>query len=171
MSAEQLTRPTVCVAPTARSKCQSCSEKIESGSQRVGMPARHAGLSVTRWLHPVCFVNNLLVDTAPSSRAKCAGDGTPIAKGEPRLLMRLISCEGDARAQKIYKPQNAYSLIQELRKIEGVGSLKADSIAGMDTLSKEQQKWVRDALSGKKLDAAKVRTAYVAHLHFKQSLS
>uniref|UniRef100_A0A6S9ZY85 Uncharacterized protein n=1 Tax=Chrysotila carterae TaxID=13221 RepID=A0A6S9ZY85_CHRCT len=109
--------------------------------------------------------------TAQIRIRRCAGDGTPIAKGEPRLLMRLISCEGDARAQKIYKPQNAYSLIQELRKIEGVGSLKADSIAGMDTLSKEQQKWVRDALSGKKLDAAKVRTAYVAHLHFKQSLS
>uniref|UniRef100_A0A7S4BRL1 PARP-type domain-containing protein n=1 Tax=Chrysotila carterae TaxID=13221 RepID=A0A7S4BRL1_CHRCT len=83
MSAEQLTRPTVCVAPTARSKCQSCSEKIESGSQRVGMPARHAGLSVTRWLHPVCFVNNLLVDTAPSSRANVddsAAEPAPISR-------------------------------------------------------------------------------------------
>ncbi len=65
------------------------------GETRVSFPGRHAGLSVTKWLHPACFAGHcLVVDYAPTGRAKCAGGGRAIGKGEARLVMRIKNCEG-----------------------------------------------------------------------------
>lgn len=174
-------------APTSRSKCQSCKEKIMMDEERVGMPARHAGLcvasnstapaaahshpssvltpprssdrrSVLKWLHPACFAANLRVDTAPTNRAKCAGDSTPISLGEPRLLMQLVSrCDGKVTAQKIYKPQNALPFLKELREAGGVWH--AEAIAGVTELPEEVRAWTVDALLERSLAGRAVPVA------------
>ena len=80
--------PALVEAPSNRSKCQSCRELIALGSHRVGLPYYHGGFTVTKWHHPSCFKRHcLLVDYAPTDRAKDTSDGTPISKGQPRLVI------------------------------------------------------------------------------------
>ena len=46
------------------------------------------GFTVTKWHHPSCFkLHCLRVDYAPTDRAKDVSDGTPISKGQPRLVI------------------------------------------------------------------------------------
>ena len=111
-------KPTLEVASSNRSSCQRCKEKIEKGEMRAGMPSRHNGLSVTKWLKPACLVKNLRVDYAPTGRAKCKGDGSPIAKGEPRVLFRILDCLGNVNSQCIFKPPNAAEYLAELGRCE-----------------------------------------------------
>ena len=43
---------------------------------------------MTKWHHPSCFkLHCLRVDYAPTDRAKDVSDGTPISKGQPRLVI------------------------------------------------------------------------------------
>ena len=51
--------PQLVEALSNRSKCQACGEFIAYGSIRVGMPARHNGVLITKWLHPECFAREL----------------------------------------------------------------------------------------------------------------
>ena len=60
----------------------------ELWSYRVGLPYYHGGFTVVKWHHPSCFKRHcLLVDYAPTGRAKDTSDGTPISKGQPRLVI------------------------------------------------------------------------------------
>ena len=80
--------PVIVEAPSDRSKCQSCREFIALGSYRVGLPYYHGGFTVVKWHHPSCFKRHcLLVDYAPTGRAKDTSDGTPISEGQPRLVI------------------------------------------------------------------------------------
>ena len=80
--------PVIVEAPSHRSKCQSCGEFIALGSYRVGLPYYHGGFTVVKWHHPSCFKRHCLrVDYAPTGRAKDTSDGTPISKGQPRLVI------------------------------------------------------------------------------------
>ena len=77
------------------------------GENREGRDAcRHAVAAqrapVTKWLKPACLVKNPRVDYAPTGRAKCKGDGSPIAKGEPRVLFRILDCLGNVNSQCIF---------------------------------------------------------------------
>ena len=90
MRVEAMTQdyPVIVEAPSNRSKCQSCGELIALGSYRVGLPYYHGGFTVVKWHHPSCFKRHcLLVDYAPTGRAKDTSDGTPISKGQPRLVI------------------------------------------------------------------------------------
>ena len=140
-------KPTLEVASSNRSSCQRCKEKIEKGEMRAGMPSRHNGLSVTKWLKPACLVKNLRVDYAPTGRAKCKGDGSPIAKGEPRVLFRILDCLGNVNSQCIFKPPNAAEYLAELGRCEGV-TLDIGAIDGMDELEPEHRAWTKSALAG-----------------------
>eukprot|EP00310_Coccolithus_braarudii_P024654 CAMPEP_0183351088 /NCGR_PEP_ID=MMETSP0164_2-20130417/23356_1 /TAXON_ID=221442 /ORGANISM="Coccolithus pelagicus ssp braarudi, Strain PLY182g" /LENGTH=198 /DNA_ID=CAMNT_0025523189 /DNA_START=71 /DNA_END=667 /DNA_ORIENTATION=- len=148
--------PQISIATTGRSKCHGCKEPIEKNTTRVGMPDRHNSLTVFRWLHPNCFASNMRIDVAPTGRAKCAADGTLIKKGEPRLLMRLLNCEGATKSQKIYKPQNALPFLAELREVEGVGELQAGDMDGVAELEEAQRSWVTDLLAGESVEGREV---------------
>ena len=117
------------------------------GDHRVGMPARHNGLSVTKWLHPLCFAANLRVDYAPTGRASCKGDGSKIEKGEPRLLTRYFNCLDAVGAQCIFKPRNAASLLEDLR-VAGAPVVPAE-VDGVKELAADHRQSVIDALAGK----------------------
>ena len=86
-------------------------------------------------MKPNCFARNMRVDYAPTGRAKCKGDGSPIAKGEPRVLFRLLDCVGNVNTQCIFKPPNAAAYLAELGRCEGV-SLDIGAIDGMDELER-----------------------------------
>ncbi len=141
-----LTRPDVFIAPSNRSKCYACKEPIALGAQRVGMPARSSGLTVTKWVHPACFARCLCVDLAPTGRASCKGDGTSIEKGTPRVLMRLYTDCGDVKggSQCIYKPHNATDL---LSRLEGVKVDPATVQGVADLESAEHREYVLKALA------------------------
>jgi hypothetical protein len=141
-----LTRPEVSTAPTGRSKCVQCKEPIAQGEHRVGMPARHNGLSVTKWLHPTCFASSLKVDLAPTNRASCRGDGTKIEKGEPRLLARYFNCLNEVGSQCIFKPHNAAVLLADLRRAGA--SVEPAEVTGLKELVGGDRQAVIDALTG-----------------------
>ena len=141
-----LTRPEVFIASSNRSKCYACKESIALGAQRVCMPARSSGLTVTKWVHPACFARCICVDLAPTGRASCKGDGTSIEKGTPRVLMRLYTDDGDVKggSQCIYKPHNATDL---LSRLEGV-SIDPATVQGVAELeSAEHRAYVLKALA------------------------
>ena len=152
--------PQIVEAPSDRSRCQLCREHIHLGRWRVGMPYRHAGLTVTKWHHPSCFAAQvLLCDYAPTGRACCAGDGTPIAKGQPRLVVH--GAEGAHR--KCYKPENAAAFLAELLEHAGVGTphtghyvpaTPLNTVAGLNELLPAHRKWVLAALSGRAVGPA-----------------
>ena len=142
--------PVLVEAPSGRSRCVCCGEFIPLGSTRVGMPARHNGLSVTKWVHPPCFARFCVrCDYAPTDRARCQGDGSPIRKGEPRLVLFLESpASGKVVHQKAYKPPNAAPFLRDLCALPGV-DVRPDSIAGLDALdTPEHRAWVVAALAG-----------------------
>ena len=57
----------ISAAPTARSKCQACKETIQKDEMRISFPGRHNGITVTKWLHPLCFAEKgVLCDYAPT---------------------------------------------------------------------------------------------------------
>ena len=109
---------------------------------------------MTKWLKPACLVKNLRVDYAPTG-AKCKGDGSPIAKGEPRVLFRILDCLGNVNSQCIFKPPNAAEYLAELGRCEGV-TLDIGAIDGMDELEPEHRAWTKSALRrrGGRVDAA-----------------
>ena len=147
--------PEISVATTSRSKCQSCKEVIKAGSIRVGMVGRHSGISVRKWLKPQCFVDNMLVDYAPTNRATCKISGTGIAKGEVRLLFRLIGCDGKVQSQHIMKPSVAHELFQSFVDIQGI-SLSAETVPGLDSIDAAHREYVVDALSGRDVQSRPV---------------
>lgn len=137
----------ISVATSGRSRCQRCKEPIELGAQRVSFPGRHNSLSVAKWLHPRCFAKRCLrLDYAPSNRAKCAGSGVSIAKGEPRLLMQLRNCKGEVSSTKIYRPEAAAPFLAELFGLEACAGLTTDHIASY--ADEEHRSWVAAALRG-----------------------
>ena len=154
MGTYRASRPQLVPALSGRSKCQFCGELIEFGDIRVGMPAKHNGVSITKWLHPPCFARHgLRCDYAPTDRAHCSGDGSHIRKGEPRLVMFLDSCDAVSGRpltchQKLYKPPNAASFIRELLALPNV-DVRIDTIAGLDALNTPAHRtWVESALAG-----------------------
>ena len=134
-------------APSGRSKCQRCKTPIGLGDMRVSFPGRHNGLSVAKYLKPRCFAKRCLrLDYAPTNRAKCAADGTPISKGEPRLLMQIRNCRGEVSSQKIYRPPSASGFLTELFGLPECARLTTDHIASY--ADPEHREWVADALRG-----------------------
>ena len=113
------------------------------------MPARHNGLSVTKWVHPQCFARFCIrCDYAPTDRAHCQGDGSAIRKGEPRCVMFLESPFGKTVHQKTYRCPNAAPFLRDLLALPGV-DLRPDSIAGLDELdTADHRAWVVAALAG-----------------------
>ena len=147
--------PKLVEALSNRSKCQACGEFIAFASIRVGMPARHNGVTITKWLHPSCFAAyGLRCDYAPTDRAHCSGDGSPINKGEPRLVMFLESCS-KVLHQKVYKPQNAAPFLRELFALPGV-ALGPGDVEGLDALEIDHRPWVESALAGHAVGPAPV---------------
>ena len=156
MMSQRCDHPLLVEAPSSRSKCVCCGGAIVLGSTRVGVSARHNGLSVTRWVHPPCFSRFCMrVDYAPTDRAHCQGDGSPIRKGEPRLVVFLESAvSGKTKHQRAYKPPNAAPFLRDLLELPGV-DVRPDSIAGLDALdTPEHRAWVVAALSGLPLGGA-----------------
>ena len=163
--------PVIVESPSDRSKCQSCREFIALGSYRVGLPYYHGGFTVVKWHHPSCFKRHcLLVDYAPTGRAKDTSDGTPISEGQPRLVIgegasyrkyrhaRLehrtsISIpEADLPLTRLnlalhrtYKPQNGAPFLADLSEHVRV---RPETIAGVDELVPEHRAWLVAALSG-----------------------
>ena len=151
--------PQLVEAVSNRSKCQCCGDLIAYRSIRVGMPARHNGISITKWLHPDCFARHgLRVDYAPTDRAHCSGDGSSIGKGEPRLVMFLETCDMVVH-QKLYKPLNAAEFLQVLFALPGV-NVRPDTIAGFDALETPAHRaWVASALAGRALGPAPISSS------------
>lgn len=138
----------VCRAPH-RSKCQSCKETIDKDTQRVSFPGRHAGITCVRWLHPQCFADECIaVDYAPTSRAKCADSGREISKGEARLVMRLLGCDGQPKGAKIFHPASskATTFLREL--IDCTDGVSHASLASRLDGPEEHRTWVAKALAG-----------------------
>lgn len=154
---------TISVAPSNRSKCQRCKETIEKESTRIGMPARHNGLSVVKWLHPQCFVGECIsFDHAPTGRARCAAacERSEIAQGELRLLMDLTSCEGKVTSRKIFHPACAGSLVREMVSLDACSHLSLETICSRG-LTEEPRAWALDALRGADMAGRPVPTAEV----------
>eukprot|EP00966_Prymnesium_polylepis_P110555 2557553-Prymnesium_polylepis.1 len=157
--------PKIVEAPSSRSKCQTCGEHIEHFSMRIGMPARHNGITVTKWVHPACFVrHNLRCDYAPTDRAHCSGDGSLIGKGEPRIVMfrkrgpGVETGSGSVVHQKVYKPPNAAPFLSDLLALPGV-DMSLDDIEGLDTLETAHREWVVAALEDRAVGPAPVHAA------------
>ena len=153
--------PQLVDARSGRSKCQVCGDFIAFGSKRVGLPARHNGITVTKWLHPVCFARHgLRCDYAPTDRAHCSGDGSLIGKGEPRIVMFLESPCGDRVVhQKTYKPQNAASFLGGIFALPNV-TVRPDTIEGLESLETAAHRtWVESAVRGLAAGPAPTRTA------------
>jgi hypothetical protein len=132
-----------------RSKCQSCKETIDKDTQRVSFPGRHAGITCVRWLHPQCFADECIaVDYAPTSRAKCADSGREISKGEARLVMRLLGCDGQPKGAKIFHPASskATTFLREL--IDCTDGVSHASLASRLDGPEEHRTWVAKALAG-----------------------
>ena len=138
-------KPTLEVASSNRSSCQRCKRK--SRRARCVPACRRATTTVVAEWRSGVPVKNLRVDYAPTDRAKCKGDGNPIAKGEPRVLFRLLDCVGNVNTQCIFKPPNAAEYLAELGRCEGV-SLDIGAIDGMDELEPEHRAWTKSALAG-----------------------
>jgi len=147
--------PVVEQATTNRSKCQSCKEQLEAGALRVGMVGRHSGISCRKWLHPQCFCDNILVDYAPTNRATCKIDGSDIAKGEPRLLFRLIGCDGKVQSTQIMRPVAGHQQFQKFVELEGT-TLTAETVPGLEMVDPAHRAWFVDALSGRDVSGCEV---------------
>jgi hypothetical protein len=134
-------------APSSRSSCQSCKESIQKDTLRVTMPGRHNGLSVNKYLHPKCFADRCVaVDYAPTNRAKCAGDGRPLAKGQMRLTMVMRNCQGNAQSTKLFHPPNAAAFLKELVGACDDGRTVEDFTRGIEDAA--DRKWALDAFNG-----------------------
>lgn len=95
-----------------------------------------------KWYHPSCFAHHgLRCDYAPTDRAKCHFDGTPIGKGAPRLV---VDIEGANRL--LYKPQNFAPFLSEL--FEHVRCVSCEDIAARGELLAEHHAWAAAALAG-----------------------
>ena len=181
--ADTPTDVTISEAPSARSKCQACKETILKGTQRVGFPGRHngatplhsrsehcdadttltgvcacPGLTVTRWVHPVCFANEcIMFDFAPTGRAKCSLSGREIAKGQLRLVMGITSCEGKMTSKKIFHPPAAASLTGELLALSDCRDVSVDALCASIS-DKVTRCWASDALRGVDVSSRTVPT-------------
>jgi hypothetical protein len=151
--------PKLVEALSGRSRCQTCRQLIEFRAIRIGMPAKHNGISITKWLHPRCFARHgLRCDYAPTDRAHCSGDGSPIRKGEPRLVMFLETCDKVIH-QMLYKPPNAASFLRALLALPGV-DMRVDAIEGLGELDTvAHRSWVESALAGDAVGTAPIRCA------------
>ena len=146
---------TINVAPSNRASCQYCKEPITQGANRVSFPSRKGNITVAKHLHPKCFAEYCVaVDYAPSGRAKCKDTQTEIVKGQARCLLRLISCEGTPKDQRIYSPTAPFvvDFLKELLALEEVqGVVSVDSISQRladNNAPAEHKRWLADALSG-----------------------
>lgn len=140
------------LAPTSRSKCQACQGSINKGEYRAAFPSRHNGLSVVRWLHPSCLLQNVRLDMAPTSRAKCKQTGDTITKTQPRLLFQKRECgDGPVHAAVIYSIAGARSIIAELRDKARL-AVDPTSWSGYAELPREHGRWVDDAFAGRSLE-------------------
>ena len=140
----------ISIAPSNRAKCQHCKEPIQQGMSRVAFPSRRNNITVAKYLHPACFATNAVaVDYAPTGRAKCKDTGREIAKGEPRCVLRLITCEGKPKDPRIYSPDAPFlvSFLRELLSLEEVTE-STDSISLKLDAPAEHRRWVADAISG-----------------------
>lgn len=152
----RIAEPQLVEALSGRSKCQACGELITFREMRVGMPAKHNGVSITKWLHPPCFARHgLRCDYAPTDRAHCSGDGSAIRKGEPRLVMFLETCDKVVH-QKLYKPPNAAAFLRELFQLPSVG-MSINAIEGLDAFEAPHRTWVEAALSGAAIGPTPIR--------------
>lgn len=130
-------------------QCQSCKETINKGDRRVSFPGRHAGITVVKWLHPQCFAETgIAVDYAPTGRAKCCDTGREIGKGEARLVMRLMGCDGQPKGAKIFHPASgaATAFLGEL--FEHTEGVTHATLASQLPGPAEHRAWVADALRG-----------------------
>ena len=141
------TKPTLQVAASARSSCYICKDKIEKDRLRVGMPARHAGLSVVKWTHPQCFAKLIRLDKAPTNKAKCTQLGTPIQKNELRVLMELLTACGDVKSRKIFSIAGAHHFVNRLRN-EAQVQISIDKMRGFDDLDEQERERVVTVLNG-----------------------
>ena len=150
---------TISEAPSARSKCQICKEPIAKGDMRVGMPSRHNGLSVVKWIKPACAVSNsIFFDYAPTGRAKCCTSGRTIEKGELRMTMDLFNCEGKYASRNIFFPPAASAIVLELLALEACNGHSVESLTE-SIADDEARSWARDALSGRDVSALSVPVA------------
>ena len=109
---------------------------------------------MAKYLHPQCFAcHSVAVDYAPTGRAKCKDTAIEIPKGEMRCVLRLVTCEGQPKDPRIYRPDSPFlvSFLRELTSLPEVTE-STDSISNRLDGPSEHTRWLADALSGAKLD-------------------
>ena len=124
-------------------------------------------MTVTAWLHPICFAENCIaVDWAPTGRAKCADTGKDISKGEARLVMRLYDCQGNPKSTKIFTPSSgeATSFLSSL-----LDNTPGDSTASIEAFaqqlpdaSQSDRTYIIDALSGRDVSSRRTPVSEAA---------
>ena len=122
-------------------------------------PACAAAAEYSRSL-PLNFLSSC---TAPTGRAKCCDSGREIAKGEARLVLRILSCDGSTAGQKIYHPASAAATAFLSDLMGATTGLSAESIASrLANAPEEHRAWVADALRGDDVSGRPVPVTEVA---------
>ena len=118
------------------------------------------GQLVTAWQHPICFQRNMFFDHATACNSKCQATGDVLAKGDVRLVMRVIDANGSEKARKCYRPATAAlrpflkALFEATgsgaEDIVGFGGLPPATAAALSPRAKAQYKKARVAATAVK---------------------